>query len=72
MAVKICIILLILEDIYMKYLLSVFYKIRAYIYRNDISRCSECGTVLTDTEKYYYGHTCDRCEAKFQRMLDSE
>ena len=56
----------------MKYLLSVFYKIRAYIYRNDISRCSECGAVLTDIEKYYYGHTCNRCEEKFQQMLDSE
>lgn len=56
----------------MKYLLAVFYKIRAYIYRNDTSRCSECGAVLTDTEKYYYGHTCDRCEAKFQHMLYSE
>lgn len=57
---------------HMKYLLSVFYKIRAYIYRNDISRCSECGAVLTDIEKYYYGHTCNRCEEKFQQMLDSE
>ncbi len=56
----------------MKYLLAVFYKIRAYIYRNDTSRCSACGTVLTDEEKYYYGHTCNRCVANFQYMLDSE
>lgn len=56
----------------MKYLLAVFYKIRIYIYRNNPSRCSKCGAVLTDIEKHYYGHTCNRCEAKFQHMLDSE
>lgn len=56
----------------MKYLLDMFHKLRAHIYRNDISRCSECGAVLTDIEKYYYGHTCNRCEEKFQQMLDSE
>lgn len=24
--------------------------------------CAECAQVLTDTERLYYGHRCERCE----------
>ena len=31
--------------------------------------CIECGAVLTDEERHYYGNRCEKCErAEFERV----
>lgn len=47
-------------------------RIRAFIYRNDLGRCSYCGQSLSVTEIHYYGNKCESCERKIQEYLNSE
>ncbi len=44
-------------------------KIKAMIFRNDKNRCYSCGKKLTETELFYYGRSCEKCERKETEKL---
>ena len=46
--------------------------LKAKIFKEDINRCSMCGNLLSETEKTYYGRTCERCERKSMEKLKKE
>lgn len=46
--------------------------IKAFIYRNNPDYCTDCGNKLTDIEKEYYIHRCERCERKAWERLYKE
>ena len=43
-----------------------------WMHRNNPSRCNYCGRTLSDLEKKYYLHRCERCERKILRQLSHE
>lgn len=45
-------------------------KIFGWLNRNKPGRCIRCGRVLNETEKEYYGNTCEKCEAWFLKQAN--
>ncbi len=43
-----------------------------WLFRNDSSRCSNCGRKLTDLEVEYYLSWCEKCEGKAMIMLNKD
>lgn len=47
-------------------------RIRAFIHRKDKNRCSFCGKRLSETEKEYYGNSCEKCESRLQKRYHNK
>ena len=50
----------------------MFKMIRAFMFRNDSSRCKFCGKKLTEHEKLFYCCACEKCEKKLLENLSNK